>query len=175
MLDYSIEDLLSEEKCYEHLLDLLHNNELVCPKCGSCHYGVQNKARCPIMKYKCKDENCGRIFNIFTNTAFQGTHFSCSKIVLILRGFFQGESTARLSRELKIDRGNLLDIRHKLQNNALLNRPKDALPDVETETDELFQNAGEKSDPHLDPEDPPRRRANKKRGMELTTTTVLLL
>ena len=172
MLDYPIEDLLSEEKCHEHLLDLFHNGELVCAQCGSCHYGVHGKARSPIIKCKVKD--CGRIFNLFTNTAFQGTHFSCCKIVLILRGFFQGETTARLSRELGIDRGNLLDIRHKLQKNALLNRPKEPLPDAETETDELFQNAGEKSDPHLDPEDPPRRRANKKRGMERTKMIALL-
>jgi transposase-like protein len=32
------------------------------------------------------------------------------------------------------------------------------------EADEMFQNAGEKGDLHADPIDPPRRRANKKRG-----------
>jgi len=33
-----------------------------------------------------------------------------------------------------------------------------------TEADELYQNAGEKGRKHLDPADPPRRRANKARG-----------
>jgi transposase-like protein len=33
-----------------------------------------------------------------------------------------------------------------------------------TEADEMYQNAGEKGDPHEDPDDPPRRRANKVRG-----------
>jgi transposase len=39
------------------------------------------------------------------------------------------------------------------------------LPDQETESDEMFQNAGEKGHKHSDPEDPPRRRANKRRGI----------
>jgi transposase-like protein len=38
------------------------------------------------------------------------------------------------------------------------------LKDTEVEADEMYQNAGEKGVPHRDPEDPPRRRANKKRG-----------
>jgi transposase-like protein len=33
-----------------------------------------------------------------------------------------------------------------------------------TEADEMYQNAGEKGTPHPDPDDPPRRRANKARG-----------
>lgn len=36
--------------------------------------------------------------------------------------------------------------------------------DLVVETDEMFQNAGEKGVPHLDPLDPPRRRANQQRG-----------
>lgn len=36
--------------------------------------------------------------------------------------------------------------------------------DAEVEADEMFQNAGEKGIPHPDPDDPPRRRANKRRG-----------
>lgn len=39
------------------------------------------------------------------------------------------------------------------------------LPDQETESDEMFQNAGEKGRKHSDPDDPPRRRANKRRGI----------
>src|SRR5207249_1165787 len=42
--------------------------------------------------------------------------------------------------------------------------PPSALPDAVIEADEMYQNAGEKGRPHLDPKDPPRRRANKQRG-----------
>src|SRR5262249_26090553 len=38
------------------------------------------------------------------------------------------------------------------------------LPDGAIEADEAYQNAGEKGGPHTDPDDPPRRRANKKVG-----------
>ena len=42
---------------------------------------------------------------------------------------------------------------------------KTKLPDQETESDEMFQNAGEKGVKHNDPNDPPRRRANNDRGL----------
>jgi len=91
--------------------------------------------------------------------------------VLILRGIAKGESTAGLSRELKVDRANLLYLRHKLQENALRNRSSGPLADEATESDEMYQNAGEKGVLHPDPEDPPRRRANKKRGLATGGTT----
>ena len=43
-------------------------------------------------------------------------------------------------------------------------QPKSPLHDARTETDEMFQNAGKKGEKHSDPDDPPRRHANKKRG-----------
>src|SRR5712692_10881913 len=42
--------------------------------------------------------------------------------------------------------------------------PPTLLQDGVTEADEMYQNAGEKGVKHEDPEDPPRRRANKVRG-----------
>jgi transposase-like protein len=42
--------------------------------------------------------------------------------------------------------------------------PSGPLRDEVTEADELYQNAGEKGRKHRDPDDPPRRRANKVRG-----------
>ena len=47
---------------------------------------------------------------------------------------------------------------------ALKSRSTEPLEDEETEGDEMFQNAGAKGEPHQDPADPPRRRANKRRG-----------
>lgn len=42
--------------------------------------------------------------------------------------------------------------------------PLSPLPDQDTEADEMYQNAGEKGTLHSDPDDPPRKRANKQRG-----------
>jgi transposase-like protein len=60
----------------------------------------------------------------------------------------------------------LLQLRHRLQGlfQARSDEPRAPLPDAAAEGDEMFQNAGEKGVPHLDSADPPRRRANKRRG-----------
>jgi len=58
-----------------------------------------------------------------------------------------------------------LDRRHQLYGNALDSRSQKPLEDTITEADEMFQNAGEKGPPHLDPNDPPRPRANKRVGL----------
>ena len=55
-------------------------------------------------------------------------------------------------------------MRRKLQCSAEQLQPAEALPDCEVETDEMFQNAGEKGRRHSDASDPPRRRGNKRRG-----------
>jgi transposase len=47
----------------------------------------------------------------------------------------------------------------------LINQPHDRLLDEVTEADEMFQNAGEKGTKHNDPNDPPRYRANRRRGI----------
>jgi transposase len=85
--------------------------------------------------------------------------------VQILRGIAQGVSTKHLAEELGLDRGHLLERRHRIQ--AVVAEqlsPSGPLPDEVTEADELDQNAGEKGRNHCAPTDPPRRRANKARG-----------
>jgi transposase len=161
---FPITDLIDEIKCYDSLLNTLYPDGLRCP---SGHALPQNQAphdthRSPIVDYKCRI--CGRVYNLFTNTIWSGTRYNCTIIVLIIRGFTQGVSTSQLADELDKDYGTLLDRRHRVQQLALENRPTEALPDNETEADESFHNAGEKGEKHPDPEDPPRCRANKRKG-----------
>ena len=49
-----------------------------------------------------------------------------------------------LSTELGINYKTILTLRHEIQANAEQLQPDTPLPDDETETDEMFQNAGEK-------------------------------
>ncbi|CAN5845898.1 transposase [soil metagenome] len=169
MFSYKIDDLLDEGKCYQHLLSLLHQGDMGCPRCGGHDKRVHSFQRSPVLTHQCK--GCGKFFNVFTGTAFQGTHYARSVVVSILRGVAQGVSTLQLSRELGLDYSNLLSLRHELQHNAYENLTACALPDTVTETDEMFQNAGEKGKPHPLPCDPPRRRANKKKATAPTPTT----
>lgn len=168
-MDWSITHLLSEDKAAAELLSYFHPEGLLCNRCGRGNYYRHRSFRPGIDKHRCRD--CGHVFDLLSGTAFSGSHFSSAQLVLILRGFVQGQSTAHLAGELQIDRTNLLTIRHRLQKNATHNREDTPLTDQETETDEAYQNAGEKGIKHLDPDDPPRKRANKKRGLETSLTT----
>lgn len=161
-MDYQIDDLLDEDKCYGHLLGYFHGGTLRCPSCQSTHYHAHESHRKPIVQYKCED--CPTYFNVFSKTVFQGTHWKCSRVVMVLRGFLKGESTNSMSREMGLGYRNLLYLRHELMANAFLHRPTELLADAATESDEMYQNSGEKGTLHPLPEDPPRRRANKKKG-----------
>ena len=84
---------------------------------------------------------------------------------MILRGISKGETTARLSRELGISRKQMTVIRQRLQANVERSLPDGPMADNAVfQADELYQNAGKKSRKHGEPADPPRRRANKRRG-----------
>lgn len=66
------------------------------------------------------------------------------QVVLLMRGFCKGESTKVLSAELRLNYKTVLALRHEVQANAEMAQTETPLPDPCTETDEMFQNAGEK-------------------------------
>jgi transposase-like protein len=145
-------------------MKILHPQGLDCPHGHSlpAAQSPHDRSRTPIVDYRCRE--CGSVFNVFTDTVWQGTHHDCQIIVLIMRGFAQGVPTKHLAEELGLDRGALLERRDKVQQLAYEHRDTSPLEDEDTEADEMFQNAGEKGEPHDDADDPPRRRANKRPG-----------
>ena len=66
------------------------------------------------------------------------------QVVLLMRGICKGESSKVLAAELKLNYVTVLTLRHAAQANAERAQPDTPLPDEHTETDEMFQNAGEK-------------------------------
>ena len=92
--------------------------------------------------YRCRA--CDGYYTLVTNTVFEGTRQKPATVVLILRGVAKGESTARLSRELGLDRKRLGEIRQQLQQNVYESLPTERMEGTEFEADELYQNAGEK-------------------------------
>jgi hypothetical protein len=91
--------------------------------------------------YRC---NYGRVYNLCTGTVFGHHQLTPVQVVLLMRGVLKGETTASLSRELDLNYTTVLTLRHEIQANAEREQPQGALPDVEAESDEVFQNAGEK-------------------------------
>jgi len=165
MMQFPITGLLEERECYNYLLRVLHPDGLQCPAGHPLPSGQapHDRSRDPIVDHRYRI--CGKVFNISTGTIWSGTHYDCRTITLVMRGFVQGVPTLHLARELNLDYGTLLERRHQIQRLALGHKPTDPLSDEETEADEMFQNEGEKGTHHRDLNDPPRRRANKRRGL----------
>jgi transposase-like protein len=162
-MDFSLTDLMDQDACYHKLVGLLHPGGLACPNCKAAnHLRVHRRHRAPVLDYRCTA--CGRAFNAFTGTSLGGTHRRPAEVMLILRGIAQGVPTAQLARELGCDRKHLLELRRRMQDNATRWLDRNPLGDEVVEADEMYQNAGEKGIEHPDPEDPPRRRANGRRG-----------
>jgi transposase-like protein len=144
MIKFPLTKLLDEQACYEWLLEILHPKGLYCPNGHALPVGKapHDRQRAPIVKYKCRE--CGKVFHIFTGTDLSGSHYTCGQIVVILRGFFQGQTTQHIAEELGLDYGTLLSWRHRIQRRGFAHLINGNLPDAEAEMDEMFQNAGEK-------------------------------
>ena len=92
--------------------------------------------------YQCQD--CERYYTLLTHTVFAKTRQPPAQLVLRLRGLAQGESTARLARELTRSRKQVHTLRQRVQQNLCAQQPPAVLPGAVFEADELYQNAGEK-------------------------------
>jgi IS30 family transposase len=64
--------------------------------------------------------------------------------VLLVRGVSKGNPTAEIAREIGVSRQTVHELRREIQANAQRQQPQTPLSDSQTETDEMFQNAGEK-------------------------------
>ena len=122
---------------------------LHCPN-GQCKAPVEDARlfrrtkRSHVQVYRCRNPKCQSIYTIYTGTVFERRHLTPRQVVLLLRGVLKGESSATLAQELGLARMTVHLIRRELQANAQALQPDAALPDAQTETDEMFQNAGEK-------------------------------
>ena len=144
-MEFPITNLLSPEQSEHWLMEYFHPEGLKCPECQSPveRANVFRMTRKSQLKvYRCKD--CQSIYNLYTGTIFQQRHIRPQQAFLLIRGVLKGEPSDVLARELELNYVTVLQLRRKLQDNAQLLQSEDPLPDFEAESDELFQNAGEK-------------------------------
>jgi transposase-like protein len=144
-MDFPIIDLVDEELSVAWLLKYFHPAGWQCPHC----HQPQSQARffranrgSGLPVYRCK--GCQGIYHLYSGTVFEGGQLTPAQVVLLLRGFLQGQSSAQLSRELNLAYKTVLAWRRRVQANAERLQPEDPLPDTASESDEMFQNAGEK-------------------------------
>ena len=144
-MEFPIQDLLGYEESVEWLLAHFHAEGLRCPECEQPvekSREFRQTKRSELTVYRCRE--CESIYNLYTGTVFQGRHLPPPKVVMFMRGVCKGEPTTVLASELEMDYKMALELRHEIQANAEQAQPETALPDQQTETDEMFQNAGEK-------------------------------
>lgn len=141
---FPITDLLDDGRSEKWLLEHFHPEGLRCPKCDSTKRRFFRKTRTSRLSvYRCL--RCEGIYNLYSGTLFEKKHLSPSQVVLLLRGVSRGESSMRLAEELGVvSRSTIHELRKELQQNARGLKPEAPLVDEHTETDEMFQNAGEK-------------------------------
>src|SRR5690606_8463071 len=154
-MDFPIVDLLDHELSTDWLRRHFHPDGLSCPHCGAEHqdaYLFRQTKRSRLDVWRCK--GCRKTYTLYTGTVFEARHLPPAQVVLLLRGVAQGVLTARLARELELSRTTVHEIRKQLQANAEAAQPTTPLPDRRTETDEMFQNAGEKRYPSRRPRRP---------------------
>jgi DNA-directed RNA polymerase subunit RPC12/RpoP len=144
-MDFPITDLMSEKASEEWIMEHFHPSGVKCPHCGAAwsegrEFRVTRTSELTV--YRCRQ--CRGIYNLYSGTIFEGRHFRPSEVVLLVRGVLKGESAATLARELSMSRTTITEVRHLLQSNAVQMQTENRLKDNVVETDEMFQNAGEK-------------------------------
>jgi len=144
-MEFPIIDLLSPEQSEQWLLEHFHPEGLKCPWCKSPVeranvFRVTHTSELKV--YRCKD--CQSIYNLYTGTVFQQRQLRPQQALLLIRGVLKGEPSDVLAVELGLNYVTVLQLRRKIQNQARLLQSEEPVPDFEAESDELFQNAGEK-------------------------------
>ena len=144
-MEFPITELLDYENSVEWILKHFHPNGQECPKCHSSleQSRVFRRTRSSDLQVqRCLD--CGATYNLYTGSVFQGSQWTPMQVVLLMRGICKGETTRELAGELGLNYKTVLTMRHRVQANAELEQPTSPLPDTHSETEEMFQNAGEK-------------------------------
>ena len=144
-MDFPIIDLMDDELSSQWLHKYFHPEGLKCPHCGQgldqAREFRQTKTS-QLTVYRCTA--CQGIYNLYSRTVFEGRYFRPAQAVLLLRGVTKGDPSAEIAREIGVSRPTVLEVRRELQANAERHQPQTPLSDTQTETDEMFQNAGEK-------------------------------
>ncbi len=104
--------------------------------------GFGHTRRSQVTQYRCRQ--CQTVYSVYSGTVFANKHLRPVQVILLLRGVCKGESTASAARELQLAYDTVHHLRQQLHANAERLQPETPLPDAVTETDEMFQNAGEK-------------------------------
>lgn len=144
-MDFPIVELIDDELGAAWVQKHFHPHGLKCPHCqASVDNGreFRQTQTSGLTVYRCRQ--CGGTYNLYSGTVFEGRRLRPAQVVLLLRGLCKGEPATVLARELGLNRQTVHELRRRLHANGERLQTDTPLSDERTETDELFQNAGEK-------------------------------
>jgi transposase-like protein len=144
-MDFPLLSLLDTDASVAWIERHFHPDGFGCPHCRAPLSEARRfRTNCAsgLAVYRCR--RCQGVYTLYSKTLFEGCQLLPAQVVLLLRGVFQGQASAHLARELGLTEKTVLKWRHRLQVQAQAIQPQTALPDPATESDEMFQNAGEK-------------------------------
>jgi transposase-like protein len=151
-MDFPLLEITDEALAEHWLLKYFHPTGLRCPRCAASVEQARRfrqTRRSRVTTYRCRQ--CDQLYTVYTGTLLAHKHWRPPQVILLLRGICKGETTASLARELELAYDTVHHLRQQIQKKAQqlsqdrdLRQPETPLPDAVTETDEMFQNAGEK-------------------------------
>lgn len=144
-MDFPILKICDDELGELWLQKYFHPQGLHCPTCAASVKHARpfgRTRRGQVTRHRCR--RCETVYTVYTGTVFANKQLRPAQVILLLRGVGKGESTASLSRELRLAYDTVHHLRQQLHTNAVALPSTTPLPDAVTETDEMFQNAGEK-------------------------------
>ncbi len=144
-MDFPLLEVTDDALAEQWLQQYFHPNGLCCPACNTSVEQARRfrqTRRSHVITYRCRQ--CDAVYTVYTGTLFANKHLRPAQVILLLRGICKGESTASLARELHLAYDTVHHLRQQIQTQAMHLQAETPLPDAVTETDEMFQNAGEK-------------------------------
>ncbi len=144
-MDFPIIDLLDTDASATWIERYFHPQGLKCPHCQAppqqARFFRVNRGS-GLTVYRCL--RCDGIYHLYSGTLFAESQLTPEQVVVLLQGVLQGKPSAQLGREIGLTEKTVRKWRHRVQAQAERLQPNSSLSDLATESDELFQNAGEK-------------------------------
>jgi transposase-like protein len=144
-MDFPILEITEDDLAEQWLQKHFRPKGLRCPHCAASVRHARpfgQTRRSHVTQHRCRQ--CEKVYTVYSGTVFANKQLRPTQVILLLRGICQGESSATLARELELAYDTVHHLRQAIQRNAIRLQPDTSLPDAVTETDEMFQKAGEK-------------------------------
>src|SRR5258706_2775926 len=118
-MDFPILTLLDTDASIAWIEQHFHPDGFGCPHCQASLTAARVfRTNCGsgLPVYRCR--TCQGVYTLDSRPIFDGCQWLPAQVVVVLRGVFQGQASAHLTRELDLTEKTVLKWRHRLQAQA---------------------------------------------------------